>query len=99
MPVAALQAIPARFGVPASNLRSLLIPTSANVLITLLSLYLVFSIGVILCGNEAAALAAAVVYAFLVNSNVYVRHVLPYDWALCAGLLTLWLSLFRAIPS
>src|SRR5436853_552902 len=32
LPVAALQAIPARYGVPASNLRSLLIPTAANVL-------------------------------------------------------------------
>ena len=95
MPVAALQAIPARFGVPASNLRSLLIPTTCNVLVTLLSLFLVFRIGMILSGDELAALAGAAAYAFLVNSNVYVRHVLPYDWALSAGLLALWLSLTR----
>lgn len=95
LPVAALQAIPAHFGEPASNLRSLLIPTSVNVAVTLLSLYFVFSIGVILCGNEAAALVAAVVYASLVNSNIYVRHVLPYDLALCTALLALWLSLTR----
>src|ERR1041385_1118130 len=37
LPIAALQAIPAHYGVPASNLRSLMIPTAANVLVTLLS--------------------------------------------------------------
>ncbi len=95
MPVAALQAIPAHFGVPASNLRSLLIPTACNVLVSLLSLYFMFRIGVILCGNDAAALAAAAVYALLVNSNLYLRHLLPYDWALAVGLGALWLSLTR----
>ena len=95
MPVAALQAIPAHFGVPASNLRSLLIPTACNVVITLLSLYFVFSIGVILCGSDVAALATAVVYALLVNSNVYIRHLLPYDWALAVGLGALWLGFTR----
>ena len=95
IPVAALQAIPAHYGVPASNLRSLLIPTACNVLVSLLSLYFVFSIGVIVCGNDAAALAAAAVYALLVNSNLYLRHLLPYDWALAVGLGALWLVLTR----
>ena len=95
IPVAALQAIPAHFGVPASNLRSLLIPTACNVVVSLLALYFVFSIGVIVCGNDAAALAAAVVYALLANSNLYLRHLLPYDWALAVGLGALWLSLTR----
>src|SRR5204863_1917968 len=42
MPIAALQAVPAHYGVPASNLRSLLIPTAFNVVVTLFSLFLVF---------------------------------------------------------
>ena len=95
MPVAALQAIPAHFGVAPSNLRSLLIPTACNVIVTLVSLFLVFRIGVILSGDENAALAGATAYAFLVNSNVYLRHLLPYDWALSVGLIALWLSLTR----
>src|SRR5438132_7471961 len=89
MPVAALQAIPAHFGVPASNLRSLLIPTACNVIVSLLSLYFVFRLGVILSGNDVAALAAATLCAFLINTNIYLRHLLPYDWALGAGLLAL----------
>jgi hypothetical protein len=95
MPVAALQAIPAHYGVPASNLRSLLIPTACNVFVTLLSLYLVFEIGRVLCANDAAALAGAAVYAFLTSTNLYIRHLVPYDWALCVGLLALWLAVTR----
>src|SRR5215471_14916388 len=95
IPIAALQAIPAHFGVPASNLRSLLIPTSLNVLVSLLSTYFVYAIGTALTGSEAAALVSTVMYALLVNANLYVRHVLPYDWALCAGLLALWLTFTR----
>ncbi|HUK35497.1 MAG TPA: hypothetical protein VLV86_16385 [Vicinamibacterales bacterium] len=95
MPVAALQAIPARYGIPASNLRSLLLPTACNVIVTLISLYFVFGIGVVLCGSAGAALAGAFVYALLANSNIYVRHLLPYDWALCVGLLALWLAITR----
>jgi len=95
MPVAALQAIPAHYGVPASNLRSLLIPTACNVLVTLVSLVLVFRIGAILAGDELTALIGATIYAFLVSSSLYVRHLVPYDWALCAGLLALYLSLTR----
>jgi hypothetical protein len=48
MPIAALQWIPAHFGVAASNLHSLLIPTTFNVVVTLLSLHFVFAIGVVL---------------------------------------------------
>jgi hypothetical protein len=95
MPIAALQAIPSRYGAPASNLRSLLIPTACNVLVTLLSLYLVFQIGRVLCANDLAALAGAAVYALLVSTNLYVRHLVPYDWAQGVGLLALWLAVTR----
>jgi len=52
LPVAALQAIPAHYGVPASNLTSLLIPTACNVIVSLLSLVFVFRIGVVLSGKS-----------------------------------------------
>ena len=95
LPVAALQAIPFAFGVAASNPRSLLIPAVFNVIISLATLYFFFNICVVLCGDAAAALTAAVVYALLVNSNLYVRHMLPYDWALCAGICAMWLGVTR----
>ncbi|HXD75757.1 MAG TPA: hypothetical protein VN628_18550, partial [Vicinamibacterales bacterium] len=78
-----------------SNLRSLLIPTSANVLVTLLSLFFVFEIGAVLAQNEWTALAGALVYATLIGSSLYVRHLVPYDWALCVGLGALWLAVAR----
>src|SRR5262249_21933912 len=72
-----------------------LIPTAANVFVTLLSLYFVFGIGAVLAGSEFGALAGAAVYAMLVSSSVYLRHLVPYDWALCAGLCALWLALTK----
>lgn len=95
MPVAALQAIPLAFGVAPSNPRSLLIPVVVNVAVSLATLYLFFDICVVLCRDRAAALVAAVVYALLVNTNLYIRHVLPYDGALCVSLYALWLGMTR----
>jgi hypothetical protein len=99
LPVAALQAIPLAFGVAPSNPRSLLIPQVANVFLSLGMLYLFFDIGLIVCGDASSALVAAIVYATLVNTNLYIRHVLPYDWALCVGLCAVWLSVRRPLTS
>ena len=95
LPVATLQAIPFAFGVAASNPRSLLIPAIFNVLISLATLYFFLSTCFVLCGEAAAVLTAGVVYALLVNSNLYIRHMLPYDWALCVGACALWLAVTR----
>jgi len=95
LPVAALQAIPSHFGIPASNLQSLLIPAVCNVLVTLVTLFFFFRICVEVCGDAWAALIGASVYAFLVNTNLYVRHMLPYDWALCIGIGAVWLVVTR----
>ena len=95
LPLAALQAIPSHFGVPASNLRSLLIPAVFNVAATLASLYLFFAICLATCDDEWTALTSTLVYALLVNTNLYVRHMVPYDWALCLGLCALWIAIRR----
>jgi hypothetical protein len=96
LPVAALQAVPSAFGIPASNLRSLLIPAAFNVAVSLVILYFFWEICTAVSGNERAALSATVVYALMVNTNLYLRHVLPYDWALCAGMWALWLAMTRS---
>ncbi len=95
LPIAALQGIPYAFGVAPSNPRSLLIPTVANVIVSLATLYLFFEICLALCGDAGAALTASIVYALLVNTNMYVRHLLPYDWALCVAACGLWLAIVR----
>jgi len=99
LPVAALQVIPLAFGVAPSNPRSLLIPQVFNVALSLGMLYLFFQIGVILCEDASSALVATIVYAALINTNLYVRHVLPYDWALFTFLLALWLSVRRPLTA
>jgi hypothetical protein len=89
-----LQAIPFAFGVAASNPVSLLIPTACNVVVSLINVYLVYRIGLlVLEGDALVALCGATVYSLLVNSNIYIRHTLPYDWALCLFLVVLWLLL------
>jgi len=93
LPIAALQAIPLALGVAASNPRSLLIAQSVNVGVSLATLFFFFEIGLVLSGDVASTAIAAVVYALLVNTNLYIRHLLPYDLALCFGACALWLGL------
>ncbi|MGQ0734009.1 MAG: hypothetical protein ACT4QD_10170 [Acidobacteriota bacterium] len=92
LPIAALQAIPSAFGVTASNPRSLLIPTVLNVFVSLVTLYVFFKLCLVLTRDARVALSTMVAYGLLVNSNLYLRHLLPYEWALCAGVLAMWLT-------
>jgi hypothetical protein len=95
LPVAALQAAPSAFGVPASNLRSLLIPTAVNVVVSLAIVWLFFRISVVLSRNPWASVTATAAYALLVNTNLYIRHLLPYDWSLLVGVVAVWLMVTR----
>ena len=93
---AALQGIPFAFGVAPSNPWSLMIPAVCNVIVSLVTLYLFFRICLVLfAGDRAVSIAAAAVYSLLVNTNAYVRHMLPYVWALSVGVCALWLTLSR----
>ena len=97
LPIAALQALPLAFGVAASNPRSLLIVQCFNVGVSLAILAFFFDICLVLCGDATSALIAAAVYALLANTNLYVRHLLPYDLALCLGMAALWLGVCRPL--
>jgi hypothetical protein len=93
---AAMQAIALAFGIPAMNPVSLLIPTICNVAVSLILVWLVYR----LCerftdGDGIAALTAAAAYALLASSNVYIRHLFPYDWALAVALWGIWLAVSR----
>jgi hypothetical protein len=95
LPIAALQAMPSAFGVPASNPRSLMIPAAFNVVASLLTLWFFVRIATVLTGDWVSALTAATLYACLVNTNLYLRHVLPYEWSLCAGAGAMWMIVTR----
>lgn len=73
---------------------SLLLPTTLNWLTTLLAAWVFYDICRRLLADVVAgpqwALVAAVLYASLANTSLYVRHVLPYDSA-----LLLFLGLMR----
>jgi len=89
LPTALAQVVPFAFGIAASNPYSLLIPTIVNVGVSLTTLYFFFHICLWLYGDEAVALLASLLYALLVNTNLYVRHLLPYDLALLVAVFTL----------
>jgi hypothetical protein len=93
---AAMQGIPFAFGVSPSNPWSLMIPTTLNVAVSLVTVFLFFRVCLeLLAGDRWIAITAAAVYSLLVNTNMYVRHMLPYDWALAAAVYALWLAISR----
>lgn len=83
---------------------SLLLPTLLNWVATVLAAWFFLRICQRLLASTPAArqwaLVAAVLYASLVNTNLYVRHVLPYDGALALFLgLLYWVLRQPAKPS
>lgn len=58
------------------------IPAIFNVAVSLGVAVLIYRILFVLSGDRALALVGVVVHGLLVNTNLYVRHLFPYDWAL-----------------
>lgn len=71
---------------PLAGYPSLLLPTGLNWMVTVLTAWFFYRISQRLVADLPAAsswaLVAAVLYASLTNTSLYVRHVLPYDGAL-----------------
>lgn len=84
-------------GIPLYNPQSLMIPAAFNVISSLLLSYFFYRVSFRLFADERwPALIAAIVFSLLVSSNVFVRHIIPYDTALAFCLLSLLLALRRA---
>lgn len=58
------------------------IPAVFNVVVSLGAAILFYRIVLLLSGARTLALLAVVVHGLLVNTNLYLRHLFPYDWAL-----------------
>ncbi|WP_324672330.1 hypothetical protein [Hymenobacter sp. GOD-10R] len=75
---------------------SLLVPVLFTYGVSILSLLLYYRLARVLCASQFGALLSTLLYACLANSNLYIRHVLPYEFALCSFLgLVLWLARSR----
>jgi hypothetical protein len=68
-----------------------------NVAVSLLILLLFYKISERLFRNTSIVLISTVVYALLVNSNIYLRHLFPYDISLLMYLYCLFVFLTKKI--
>jgi len=62
-----------------------------NVLVSLAVTICVYAIGMLWTRSRAYSLLLAVVYSLLVNANVWICHLVPYQVSLLCFLLALWL--------
>lgn len=69
-----------------------------NVLLSLGILILFHRVAVRLLRDEWNALLATVVYGLLANTNLYIRHLGPYDMAMLIYMAALWLLLRQEGP-
>lgn len=83
-------------GISPYNPQSFLIPTSFNVIASLLLSLVFYRLSRrFLSDDRRAPLVATIVFSLLVSSNAFVRHVVPYDTALMFCLLSLLLGVQR----
>lgn len=69
-------------GVQPSDAMFYRIPAAFNVAVSLGIAILFYRIIFLLSGDHALAVLGVVIHGLLVNTNLYVRHLFPYDWAL-----------------
>jgi hypothetical protein len=87
---AAGQTLLAEVGIPFGDPLSLRVPTTFNVIVSLLLSLALYRLALrLLDGRSLAALACVAVHGLLANSNLYLRHLFPYDMALLLLLLAL----------
>jgi len=69
---------------------SFIIPQLFNLIISLLLTLVFYRLSLIVLKDFYPAFSATVIYSLLANSNIYIRHLLPYDAALLIILTALW---------
>jgi hypothetical protein len=84
-------------GVHFRNPEFMKIPLAFNAVISLLILLLFYKISLLFFDQRRdLATIAAMIYGLLANSNIYVRHTLPYDPGLLFYMLAFYLALKKA---
>lgn len=77
------------FGISPANPDSLKIPILFNIIINIVVLLFFFKLAHLLFKDYKYALLAVLLYKFLINSNIYLRHIFPYEKSLAGFLLIL----------
>lgn len=76
------------------------IPTMWNVLVAILLVVAMHRLALwFFDGDESLAAATAATYALLPSSQLWIRHVVPYDIAICLSLFNLYLVVSRPMPA
>jgi hypothetical protein len=76
------------------NPQSLLIPVIFNIILSLIFLFIFYQITLLLFKNNyTIALLGTLLYSLLANTNIYIRHILPYDSSLLCYFCALYYSL------
>ncbi len=82
------------FGWNLESRESLIIPQIFNTLISLLLIILFYKVCLrIFSNNRVISLSASVFFALLINNNIYIRHIFPYDLSMVCFLAALLISL------
>ncbi|MFN8238700.1 MAG: hypothetical protein U0T77_11075 [Chitinophagales bacterium] len=91
VPAVVLQGLLYHFkGISPANQDSLKIPVFFNILVNLALLFVLYLLAVLLFQNSNYALLTVILYKLLVNSNIYLRHILPYEKSLLCLLFILY---------
>jgi len=81
-------------GIHFRNPEFMRVATAFNVILSLFSLWIFYRITLLLFKeNQSVALLGTAVYALLANTNIYIRHILPYNYALPVFFFSLYLAL------
>ncbi len=91
LPTLLQRAVGASVGIGRDTLQYYDAVSAFNVLVTLAVTWCVYALGRIWLRSSGYALLLAVVHALLCNSNVWIRHMVPYYDALLPGLVALWI--------
>ena len=76
-----------------TNLHFYDIPSFFNAVVTIINSILFFRILILLVSDEMIALGGTIAYSLLVNTNLYIRHLFPYDYSLLLFFIALLLIL------
>jgi hypothetical protein len=78
------------FGINPDTPPSYLVPLLFNCLVVTASMFLLYKISLLVWHNREVALIIVIIYSCLINSSIYIRHLLPYDMGVLLALYITW---------
>lgn len=87
-------------GVPVFNPYSLKVATAFNVIISLFILIVFYKLSFLLFNKDPkTAFLSMFIYGLVVNNNIYIRHIVPYDISLLCFLSSLYIIVKSSITN